>query len=134
MWSFILLAALAGPVTAPQQGDVGHTDWAKLPPLQAVDRSLPTVQMVDKVETMLASGNCKLRGQSPQRFDITIPYAALVKPDGGVEHVIVSETGCAELETFVGEIVLQLAREGDFHPTAQSQARWYGSKLNFNLQ
>ena len=48
--------------------------------------------------------------------------------------VVVAETGCAELETYVGIIVTAMARAGDFQPTREAKARWFASELNFNLQ
>ncbi|HEX8380021.1 MAG TPA: hypothetical protein VF619_05680 [Allosphingosinicella sp.] len=130
----IATALLLASVSGPLQVDVGRADWSALPPLKAVQRVLPSTDMVDKVETMLESGSCKLPGQSAKKFDITIPYAVLVEPDGKAKRVIVAETGCAELETFVGIIVTAMAREGDFRPTNEAKARWFASELNFNLQ
>jgi hypothetical protein len=115
--------------------DVGRADWKSLPSLKTAGRPLPTPLMVEKVENLLASGKCKLKGQSANRFDITIPYAVLVKPDGSSNNVIVGETGCAELESLVGVVVLQLAREGEFRPSAgDKQPRWLASAINFNLE
>ncbi|HEU0135161.1 MAG TPA: hypothetical protein VFR28_10085 [Allosphingosinicella sp.] len=128
--TFLMLASVSGPI----QVDVGRANWSNLPPLKAAERVLPSTDMVDKVETMLESGTCKIPGQTAKKFDITIPYAVLVEPDGKARRVVVAETGCAELETFVGVIVTAMAREGDFRPTSEPKARWFASELNFNLQ
>ncbi len=126
----LLLASVSGPI----QVDVGRANWTALPPLRAVERVIPSPDMVDRVETMLESGSCKIPGQSAKKFDITIPYAVLVEPDGQARRVVVAESGCPELETFVGVIVTAMAREGDFRPTREAKARWFASELNFNLQ
>jgi hypothetical protein len=126
----LLLASVSGPI----QVDVGRANWSTLPPLRAVQRVLPSPDMVDRVETMLETGTCKLEGQTAKKFDITIPYAVLLEPDGKAKRVVVAETGCAELETYVGVIVTAMAREGDFQPTREAKARWFASELNFNLQ
>ena len=116
------------------QVDVGRINQKGLPPLQAVERSLPTATMVESVEKILESGQCNLPGQSAQRFDITVPYAVLVEPDGSAGRVVVQETGCAPLESYVGLVVMRLANQGDFAKSRAPKARWYTSELNFNLQ
>jgi len=128
--AFLMGASPADEVTV----DVGRADWSTLPALKRAGRRLPTPMMVEKVEELLSSGKCRLKGQSAKRFDITVPYAVLVKPDGSSTNVIVGETGCAELESLVGLVVLELAREGEFRPSGDRQPRWLASALNFNLQ
>lgn len=132
--ALIAITLLASSAPSEIRVDVGRGDWKTLPRLKAQARALPTPGMVGQVEAMLKPGGCKLTGQSHNRFDITVPYAVLVEPDGSAGRVIVAETGCEPLESFVGLIVLQLARQGDFHQTGESKARWYSSELNFNLQ
>lgn len=134
MLGSIAAAMLLSTVSGPIQVDVGRANWTALPPLKAVERVMPSPEMVDRVETMLGSGACTIRGQSAKKFDITIPYAVLVEPDGSARRVVVAETGCAELETYVGVIVSAMAREGDFQRTHEAKARWFASELNFNLQ
>lgn len=125
---------LAAAPHAAAAVEAGKADWDKFPALQAAPRALPTAPMVDHVADMLKRKECSLAGQSARRFDITVPYLALVKPDGGVERVVVADMGCPGLESFVGSIVLQLAGSGDFRPTGKPAPQWYSSKLNFNAQ
>jgi hypothetical protein len=113
--------------------DVGRVNLATLPKLRQAGRDLPTPVMVGDVEAMLETGQCSLPGQSSARFDIDIPYAVLVQPDGSATRVVVGELGCEKLESYAGLIVLKLAGMGDFAATGEKRARWYGSKLNFNL-
>lgn len=129
-----LIAAILMAGAAPAlQVDVGRIDRRALPALKAKDRPLPTPIMVGDVEKMLAAGKCRFNGQSPTRFDITVPYAVLIDPDGKTRHVVVQESGCKPLETYVGLLVVELARQGDFVPSAGPRPRWYASELNFNL-
>ena len=131
----LLFAGTQTPAPASElQVDVGRADWAKLPPLKAVARAMPTPEMVEKVENILRVGDCRIRGQSPAHFDITVPYAVQVNPDGTASHVVVADMGCPSLESYVGLIVLQLARNGDFRASGGRQKLWYGSSLNFNEQ
>ncbi|HEY1606258.1 MAG TPA: hypothetical protein VGF77_11760 [Allosphingosinicella sp.] len=132
--SIFAAALLATAPTSELKVDVGHADWRALPALKQVNRALPTPEMVQKVEQMLVSGDCHIRGQSPARFDITVPYAVQVNPDGTASHVVVGEMGCPALESYAGLIVLELARQGDFHASAAGEPKWYASSLNFNEQ
>jgi hypothetical protein len=128
------LAMLLGAPTETMQIDVGTGNWAALPALKAKGVRLPTPDMITRMERLLADGECRFEGQSSRRFDITVPYAVLVEPDGRARRAIVAQTGCAALEAYVGGVVLKLARRGDFDPTGEREARWYGSEVNFNLQ
>jgi hypothetical protein len=125
----LLLGAASGPI----QVDVGRADWASMPPLK-IERRLPTAAMVGEVERMLRDGKCAMEGQKATKFDITIPYAVLIEPDGGARRVVVAETGCAPLESYVGLVVLRLAEQGDFRSSGQAKARWYSSELNFTQE
>ena len=115
------------------QVDVGRADWNSFPALQRADRELPMGAMLSRVEAILRERQCQLPGQSPRRFDITVPYLVLLEPDGSTNRVVVADIGCPALETYVGSIVTALAREGDFRPTGDARARWYASNVNFNL-
>lgn len=125
----LLLLGSGGPV----QVDVGRADWDKMPALD-VERRLPTAAMVGQVEKILTDGGCALEGQTARRFDITVPYAVLVEPDGGAKRVVVGETGCAPLESYVGLVVLTMAEAGDFRSSGSAKARWYASELNFTQE
>jgi hypothetical protein len=132
--SAALLVAGAVPDPAPASVQAGRADWNKFPALQKAVRSHPTRSMVDRVSEMLRSEQCSLPGQSPSKFDITVPYLVLVRPDGAAERVVVADLGCPTLETYVGSIVLKLSELGDFRPTGHERPTWYSSKLNFNLR
>ena len=131
-----LVAALlmAGAPAAGLKVDVGRVNLSTLPELARSRRALPTADMIGRVEDMLRSGECRIPGQRSSRFNIDVPYAVLVQPDGSASRVVVGELGCEELESYVGLIILELARLGDFAETGETKAKWYGAKLNFNLQ
>lgn len=128
------LALLLGAPAATMQIDVGTGNWSALPDLKAETVRLPTPDMVTRVERLLAAGECRFEGHSSRRFDITVPYAVLVEPDGRARRAIIAEMGCPALEAYVGGVVLKLAQRGDFDPTGERNARWFASELNFNLQ
>jgi hypothetical protein len=128
----LLAASIAGPASA-QTINVGRANWSALPRLQ-VQRDLGIGVLVDRVEQLLKEGTCKLPGQSESRFDITVPFALLVEPNGGSNRVVVAETGCPELETMVGQVALLRAQRGHFRMPTAGKAKWYASEMNFNLQ
>lgn len=134
MGNMLIAALLLAGTAGETQVDVGKVNLATLPRLEAVKRPFPTPGMVTKVESILESGACKIPDQSYRTFDITVPYAVLVEPDGSARRVVVGEMNCAPLETFVGTLVLSLAEQGDFQASRGAKARWYGSEINFNLQ
>lgn len=131
-----LIAAmlLAGAAPPEIRVDVGEVDLSTLPALEQSGPQLPTRAMVARVERILASGHCKIRGNTSRRFDIDVPFALLVEPDGKANQVVVSDLGCPELESFTGIIALELANRGHLRGAADAKAQWFGSSLNFNQQ
>lgn len=129
----IALTLAASPVQA-QNVDVGKVNWSKLPALKEKPSRLDYAQLADRVEKVLSTENCQIKGASPQRFDITVPYAVLVEPNGKASRIVVAQMNCAGIETLVGEAVLARSDVGDFLPTGEAKARWYVSALNFTLR
>jgi hypothetical protein len=113
--------------------DVGRANWDRLPALRARPRRLPYTQLVNSVEAILKSGRCRLPGQSAKAFDIEVPVAVLVKPDGSADRVLVGESTCPALASLVGVTMLARADRGDYQPTGLRAPRWYASRLNFIL-
>ena len=125
---------LAGAVPEEPRIDVGKIDLAELPAVEAKGGNLPTAAMVKEVEQILADGKCKLSGQTRNRFDIEVPYAVLLQPDGSANRVVVSDIGCPDIESLTGVVVLELARQREFGTSGQATAKWFGSTLNYNMQ
>lgn len=134
MISTLVSALFLAGVSPGVQIDVGRIDRSALPLLRTAKRDLPTANMVGDVEKMLSSGMCRFSGQSPTDFDITVPYAVLIEPDGKTRRVVVQDVGCSPLESYVGLLVLELARQGDFARSVGPKPLWYASEINFNLQ
>lgn len=126
----LILAAAAVPA-ASQTIEVGKADWKKFPTLVSAERRLPYEQMAGGVEELLATGQCKLPGQSARRFDITVPYAVRIEPSGQASRIVVADMGCKPLEMMVGNLVADMAELGDFRAAAAGAPKWYSSKINF---
>lgn len=133
MFALLAAASLAAPAAA-QTIEVGNANWSSFPKLQKSPRPLSYETMVGNVEEMLAKRTCQIEGQRARRFDITVPYAVFLQPDGKASRVVVADMGCEPLETMVGNLVADLSRLGDFKDSAGDKGRWYASALNFTLR
>ena len=135
-----LLAAAALSPAAAQESEGGHSvdvgvaKWDTMPRLRERTDSLDYSRYVGAVETMLKEQTCKLPGQSWKRFDITVPYAVLVEPDGRVERVLVSDMDCPSLETIVGMAAIERLNGKDFRLAGGDKARWHAAEMSFSLR
>jgi hypothetical protein len=115
------------------QVDVGRANWARMTPLPAVNRPMNMEVMAATLQTILRERQCQIAGATPRSFNVDVPYAVQLQPDGRVSRILVGDIGCRPLETYVGSLVTELAREGVYRASGNTQARWYGSSFNFNL-
>lgn len=127
------LLALSSPGTPPAevQVDVGRFDPASFPEARLRERRMPYNTMHGRVEAILREEQCALEGQNHRRYDIRVPYVVRLEPDGRATRFVVADMGCAPLESFVGQVVIELARVGDFRATGAADADWYASELRF---
>jgi hypothetical protein len=125
-------AAEAAATASPQVSvEVGRFDPDSFPDLIRLERTLPHAEMTRRVRNILAERQCSFEGQSDLRFDITVPYAALLNSEGEASRVVVKDMGCVPLETLVGRIVLAQFDRGDFKVRHETGERWYSSELYF---
>jgi hypothetical protein len=111
--------------------DVGRWQPADFPNLIKLERTLPHAEMTRRVENMFDKGTCRIANQNHRRFDVTIPYAALMEHSGKLKKVVVGEVGCPSLELLVGQVVISQASRGDFKIQHISGDQWYTSELYF---
>jgi hypothetical protein len=130
--SVLLAAAQAAPAPAVEV-DVGRFDPAEFPQADLRERRMPHDTMLTRIENILRERQCRLAGQSHRRFDIRVPYVVRLEPDGRPTRFVVADIGCRPLESFIGQIILELARVGDFRPTSASEPQWYASELRFMM-
>jgi hypothetical protein len=131
----LALAALGLPATASAQSVMSaHGNWGAIPQAatrhsyaEYVDANRLTLWM----EQALRDGTCKVRGMTPQKFDVDVPYAVLVEPDGSVSQVMIAEMGCPALNTIVGSTVVELGKRGMFKPTGLARAAWFRDRIAF---
>lgn len=131
-----LFLSLLQPAAAPVVDvavDVGRFDPSDFPELIRIERRMPEDEMHRRVEAMIADGRCTLEGATDRRFNIVVPFAILMQPNGTPQEVVVHEAGCEALETLVGQIILAQLRRGDYRPQHQQGERWYVSELGFAM-
>src|SRR3954463_16233540 len=124
----LALAAFGLSAPAPAQKVVSaHGDWSAIPQAatrhsyaEYVDANRLTLWM----EQALRDGTCKVRGMTPTKFDVDVPYAVLVEPDGSVSQIMIPEMGCPALNTIVGSTVVERGKHGLLKPPGFAQAPW----------
>jgi hypothetical protein len=120
----------------PRQGQTlqtGSGAWDRMPVLRERPGHLPYRYLVAMVESLLKNGQCTQAGQSERAFDIDVPFAARVEPDGTVSRLVVSEGICAPVAVLVGQTVFARSERGDFRASGEARARWYRGRMNFTL-
>ncbi len=132
------LAVVAASPTVPAASPgvpvaIGNFKTASLPPLTKVERVLPHWEMTKRVQAMLATRQCDLQGQRPERFDLTVPYAIKLDSAGKPSKVVVHETGCRPLSMLVAQIVVAQAARGDFKMKPGAAEQWFGSDVYFKM-
>ena len=125
--------APAAPARTAPAVEVGRFNEAAFPEAAIRERRMPRDAMLSRVEEILRERNCRLEGQTHRSFDIRVPYVVKLEPDGTPTRFVVADMGCQPLESFVGRVVLELTRVGDFRPTGQSDAQWYRSEVRFTV-
>jgi hypothetical protein len=131
----LALAALSlSPAASAQTVVSAHGNWSAIPAAKTrhsyaeyVDSNRLTLWM----EQALRDGTCKVEGMSPKKFDVDVPYAVLVEPDGSVSQIMIPEMGCPALNTIIGSTVVELSRKGMFKPTGLAQAAWFRDRIAF---
>lgn len=129
--SALLAASAPGASADNVQVDVGRFDPGGFTEARLRERRMPHDTMMRRVETILREGQCTLSGQNHRRFDIRVPYVVRLEPDGTATRFVVADLGCQPLESFVAQVVLELARARDFRPTGADGPEWYSSELRF---
>ena len=118
------------PATLPTV-ETGVTEWSKLPKVKKRDRALELSPMIDWTQKALASGECKIKGMNERKFDVDVPYAVLVEPNGTVKRIVIAETGCSSLNTLIGSTIFDWVQKGDFKPTGEDEPLWFGDRIAF---
>ena len=135
MFSLFAAALIASSPAIPDQIEVAsNASWDAYPRLRTEAITVPSGDMVRRVQLMLQQNECEIDGQSPRRFSIDVNYAVMLDPQGNASRIIVQDIGCRPLELYVGRIAADIMRSGYVRVTPPAQPSWYGNRINFNLQ
>lgn len=127
----MILALMFFAVASNTPIEVGKFDPSAFPQAIKVDRRIPQEELTARADRILASGQCLVPGQDKGKYSITIPYAVLIQPSGGVTKIVVKEIGCADLELLTGQVARELAKARDFRPTRVATDQWYVSEVYY---
>ncbi|MFL6732003.1 MAG: hypothetical protein ACJ8EH_13420 [Sphingomicrobium sp.] len=125
----VTLLSLAATTAVPVE--VGRFDPARFPNAKKVERRIPHAELVRRVDHIIADKQCTIAGANKAQYDIVVPYAVRMEPDGSASKVVVKDLGCAPIETLVGQVANELIRAGDFRPSHEDGERWYVSEVYF---
>lgn len=126
--------ASAAPAADDPPVNVGRFNPEAFPEVRMRHRRMPIGSMLARVESIIAEQRCAFPGQTVRRYDIRVPYVVKLEADGRVSEVVVTDMNCAPLEFYVGSMVRELARRGDFEPPRSGRSRWYVSEARFTVQ
>ena len=127
-------AATATPtLTSSTIFDIGEGDWASYPALRTKAEDLPIGAMMARMETIISERQCAFRGQRADAFDVTVPWAMEIGPNGRVSRVIIADMGCRPLEEYVATLIQRMTNAGGVRIRGESRPGRYGSDFNFTL-
>jgi hypothetical protein len=129
-----LILASAPALGQEAQVQVGTAKWDKLPSLKTRPGNIPYERLANGLEEILKSGQCAMPGQTARFFDVTVPFAVLVEPNGKASRILVADMKCRPLEEMIGSLTQRRAERGDFVATGQSKPRWYASKVSIAVE
>ena len=133
MKSLIALGLLVGSATTSAQTvSVANGKWGFLPELKRAGQHDITPNAVIRIHQLVASGECKLPGQTRKKLDMSVPFVVRYSPDGTAEQIVLQRLGCAEAEGILGGQVLELVKAREFRPTGVNEDGWYRGTLSFS--
>lgn len=111
--------------------EVGRFDQTQFPNAKKIERRIPQAELVRRVDKIMAAKQCTIPGQVKDKYNIVVPYAVLMEPDGQASKIVVKDTGCEPIEILVGQVANELIRAGDFRKNQNDVERWYVSEVYF---
>jgi hypothetical protein len=126
-----LLVALAAASPSQPVVQVATGDWSQLPQLQPVSYDHLSMAIMTKVYQIGREHRCRLPGQSGNRIDMSISFAAQFSPDGQLTRLLVPAMNCPEAESWIGGTLVKSLQGGDFRRPVNNPEGWYRGDLSF---
>ena len=132
MKRLLALALLLSPVPATAATvEVAEGNWSYLPQLKVRGYDHMNDRVVANVYNLARTKECEFPGQSWQRLDMTLSFAAHFNPDGSLNRVVMKRLGCPKAESMLGGMLLEMIQGGDYKPTGENPDGWYRGELSF---
>lgn len=126
----LLLALVAASAEHPVV-QVATGDWSQLPQLEAVSYDHLSMAIMTKVYRIARDHKCRLPGQSGNRIDMSISFAAQFGPGGKLRRLLVPAMNCPEAEAWIGGTLIKSLQGGDFRRPVDNPEGWYRGDLSF---
>ena len=126
-----LLAVLAAASPAQPTVEVATGDWSQLPQLEPVSYDHLSSAIMSKVYQIGREHKCKLPGQSANRIDLSISFAAQFDSNGQLKRLLVPQLNCPEAESWIGGTLVKSLQGGDFRRPVANPEGWYRGDFSF---
>jgi hypothetical protein len=126
---FALLAASPAP-----RVEVATGDWSQLPKLEVAGLDHLSTAIMSKVYAIGRAQKCRLPGQSGNRIDLSISFAAQFSSDGHLIRLLLPELNCPDAESWIGGTLVKSIEAGDFRRAGNSTEGWYRGDLSFSYE
>ncbi len=113
----LLLAATAA---SAQTFEVASGDWSEIPRIIHRNNFMMDDRMMSRLDRLARAGTCTVPGLRRDNIDITIPFLMQFNPSGGLERIVLQDTGCRELEAVIGGALHRKQQAGDYRPTGEN--------------
>ena len=128
-----LFLAAAGTANA-QSVEVGEGDWSALPVIERRGLIQMPGIVVDRLHKLARETDCSVRGFKPSAIDLSVPFVISFTAEGAVDRIVLRDMKCPQLETALGNVLLQMALAGEYRRGRGGAARWYRSELSFRSE
>lgn len=131
----VLAAALLciGTPAVAQSVEVAGGDWSDIPQIRAAGTKTMSEDALQRIEHLLGPDGPCASGQR-NSIDLRVPFLLQFGQSGSVERIVIKRTGCRQLESLLGTVVLGMAEAGEFRPTGENPANWYRSEINYAIR
>lgn len=128
--SILALALFAAAASGDASVTSATGDWSNIPLVSKRGTMDGTPFVLDRLEEIVRSGDCSLRGASRRRIKMNVPFLIRFDSSGTATEVVVRKLDCPEAESALGSAVKLMAERGEFRPSGTNQTGWYRGAFN----
>jgi hypothetical protein len=127
-----LFLAATGTASA-QSVEVGEGDWSALPVIEPRGHVQMPPTVLDRLHKLARETDCSVRGFKASLIDLSVPYVIGFTAQGKVDRIVLRDLKCPQLETALGNVLLQMAMAGEYRRSRGTE-RWYRSELSLRSE